>query len=67
MNSVFLDEIKFADEIGNKGIGYYYYMNSVLRKLFEEESGESDFYDFVKIRLESKAYYEFLALSLGRD
>lgn len=63
----FLDEIKFADEIGNKGIGYYYYMSSALRKLFEEESGENDFYDFVKIRLESKAYYEFLALSLGRD
>lgn len=63
----FMDEIEFADEIGNKGVGYYYYTNTALRALFERESGEKDFYDFVKTRLEPKAYYEFLALSLGRD
>lgn len=63
----FMDEIEFADEIGNKGIGYYYYTNTALRALFARESGVNDFYDFVKTRLEPKAYYEFLALSLGRD
>lgn len=63
----FINEIEFANEIWNKGIGYYYYTNAVLRALFERESGGNDFYDFVKTRLEPKAYYEFLALSLGRD
>ncbi len=63
----FLNEIGFADEISNKGIGYYYYMNSALKALFEREPAGNDFYDFVKTKLEPKAYYEFLALSLGRD
>jgi len=63
----FMEDIEFADEIGSMGIGYYYYMNTALRAMFARESGEDDFYDFVKTRLEPKAYYEFLALSLGRD
>jgi len=66
----FLESAPLA-EIGNKGIGYFYYLSSVLHRKFDlkyPSDGENrDFYQFVKEELPGKPAYEFLAYSLARD
>jgi thiol-disulfide isomerase/thioredoxin len=66
----FLDSASLG-EIGNRGIGQYYYLSSVLHRKFDlkypGDAENRDFYQFVKEQLPGKPYYEFLAYSLARD
>ncbi|MFC2096850.1 TlpA family protein disulfide reductase [Bacteroidota bacterium] len=64
----FLNDAVLFDEIGDKGIGHYYFLKSWLGKKYELNSSEwEDFYDYVKSQFEGRLFYEFLALSLNRD
>jgi thiol-disulfide isomerase/thioredoxin len=66
----FLDSAMIG-EIGNRGIGYYYYLSSVLHAKFDikypRETENHDFYQFVKEQIPGKPAYEFMAYSLARD
>jgi thiol-disulfide isomerase/thioredoxin len=67
----FLDSVTFEDHIGDKGIGYYYFLNACLHKKHEiagaGDPGTVDFYQFVKSELPSPLAYEFMAYALARD
>jgi thiol-disulfide isomerase/thioredoxin len=62
----FMDSVSFEEHIGDKGIGYYYFLNSYLRKN-PGGTGEGDFYPFVKSQLSGPLAYEFMAYALARD
>ena len=64
----FLKEVKLADEGANKGIGYNFFLDAVMRKRYELfERGKHSFADFVKRELPEKAAYEYLAYALGKN
>lgn len=67
----FMDEAVLYEQIGDKGIGHFYFLKSWLRKKYEisisEENEVGDYYDYVKSQLGGRIYYEFLALTLSRD
>jgi thiol-disulfide isomerase/thioredoxin len=67
----FLDSVKPDEQIGDKGIGYYYFLSAYLHKKLELATGgnpdKADFYQYVKAQLPGRLAYEFLAYALARD
>jgi thiol-disulfide isomerase/thioredoxin len=66
----FLDSITLDDHIGDKGIGYYYFLSAYLHKKMDLQPGRdagSDFYSYVKEQLPGSLAYEFMAYALARD
>ena len=67
----FLDSVKLDEHIGDKGIGYYYFLSAYLHKKQELASGgnpdKSDFYRYVKSQLPGPLAYEYMAYALARD
>jgi thiol-disulfide isomerase/thioredoxin len=68
---LFLDSVQTEDHIGDKGIGYYYFLNAYLHKKQDIAStgtpDKEDFYQFVKSQLPGPLAYEFMAYALARD
>jgi len=67
----FLDSINLTGDIGDLGIGYYYYLNSSLHKKYDLELSSDpetgEFYAYIKSHLPGRLAYEFLAYALARD
>jgi len=67
----FLDSIAVSDQIGNKGIGYYYFLSACLHKKFDlpvaDNQKNGDFYQYAKNQLKGPLAYEFMAYALARD
>lgn len=67
----FLDSVDLSEHIGDKGIGYYYFLNSWLHRKQEIDNAEKpekgDFYQYVKSQVPSRLAYEFMAYALARD
>ena len=67
----FMDSVETGRDIGSKGLGHYYFLNTYLRQKFAQESAgnnpETGFYPFVKEQLQGSLAYEFLAYALARD
>ncbi|MFA6128337.1 MAG: TlpA disulfide reductase family protein [Bacteroidales bacterium] len=67
----FLDSIEISDQIGDKGITYFYYLSACMHKkqdlatVGNPEKG--DFYQYVKSQLKGPIAYEFMAYALARD
>jgi thiol-disulfide isomerase/thioredoxin len=67
----FLDSVQPAQEIGDRGIGYYYFLNTVYRKKYDmalaEDPEKGDFYSYLLGHIPVRTGYEFLAYALARD
>ncbi len=67
----FMDSVVIEDHIGDKGIGYYYFLNAYLNKKQNIANAgnpdKGDFYQFVKSQLPGPLAYEFMAYALARD
>lgn len=67
----FLNEVDMKESIAENGIGYFYNVQSYLKKKYElavnDERTSLDFYDWIKSELSEKVRYEYLAYSLGSD
>ncbi len=67
----FMGEVEIEEEIGTLGIGYFYFLKSLLTRELEI-SGQPlaeglDFYDHIKIRLPEETAFQYMALALARD
>ncbi|HBB92021.1 MAG TPA: hypothetical protein DC042_09955, partial [Bacteroidales bacterium] len=67
----FLDSLPAPVSIGSHGIGYYYYLSSVLRRKVELQNpgaaGDDAVYAFAKKELPGPIAYEYIAYALARD
>ncbi|RAV29077.1 TlpA family protein disulfide reductase [Sinomicrobium soli] len=69
----FLDKVKFGEEIGENGMGYYYSLDAYLDKKYEvyrERNKTGDvqgFYDWVGTELPEKIHYQYMAYALAGD
>ncbi len=67
----FLDSVQIEDHIGDKGIGYYYFLSAWLHKKLElvksSQPDQGDFYKYTKAQLPGPLAYEFMAYALARD
>jgi len=67
----FMDSVKISDQIGDKGIGYFYFLSAYLHKKYDlagsGNNGKVDFYEYVKTQLPGPIAYEFMAYALARD
>lgn len=67
----FLDSVTVEDQIGDKGIGYYYFLNAFMRKKYdlalEVDPETGDFYSYIQGKLAGPVAYEFMAYALARD
>lgn len=67
----FLYEVSMKNPIGENGLGYFYNLQSILKKKYElafkNESNPIEFYDWLKGELPEKVRYEYMAYSLSSD
>jgi thiol-disulfide isomerase/thioredoxin len=63
----FLDSVKIPDTGSNKGLGYWYFLDAVMRKKLELRSDSAlTLVSFVQQQLQGRSRYEYLAYSLNR-
>jgi thiol-disulfide isomerase/thioredoxin len=66
----FMEGVPLANDFSNKGIGYFYFLDSYFKKKYELKTGKQiygqDYYNFVKTQIGGKPAYEYLAFALGR-